>query len=452
MSESVIRNWTPSDAQRSDRSAGDRSRHRQKVQRAIRENIADIVAEESIIGQSRDRVVKVPIRGIKEYRFVFGPNSPGVAEGDGNSERGQQVSRDDSDGGPGRAGDQPGVDYYETDISLEELIEIMFEDLELPLQERKQLAQVEVQSKRRYAGYRKKDIRARLSLQQSAIQRVRRLQKTKRSIGELEQQIEQLHEAAKAAREQEDLDRGQLCSAEAAVKQTRLEELQELVRLRSDRDTLHQQQQQKPSDTVRFPFRHEDMRFHHRRETVRRESNALVICIMDTSGSMDMMKKYLARSFFFLLHSFVCTRYSNVELVFVAHHMDAREVTEEEFFHKGESGGTLVSSGYLRALDIIQERYHPSLWNIYAFHCSDGDNFPSDNDTTMAAASRLCEVCNLFGYGEIKPLGARSYDDSLLALFSAAIKSENFKSILIEKKEDVWPGFKSFLQPEKVAK
>ena len=78
----------------------------------------------------------------------------------------------------------------------------------------------------------------------------------------------------------------------------------------------------------------------------REESNAVVLCIMDTSGSMDTMKKYLARSFFFLLYQFISTRYQNVEIVFIAHHTEAKEVTEDEFFHKGESGGTFISSGY----------------------------------------------------------------------------------------------------------
>ena len=95
------------------------------------------------------------------------------------------------------------------------------------------------------------------------------------------------------------------------------------------------------------------------RTDTREESNAVVLCIMDTSGSMDTMKKYLARSFFFLLYQFICTKYQNVEIVFIAHHTEAKEVTEEEFFHKGESGGTFISSGYKKALDIIEERYHP---------------------------------------------------------------------------------------------
>ena len=125
-------------------------------------------------------------------------------------------------------------------------------------------------------------------------------------------------------------------------------------------------------------------------DDARGESNAVVICIMDTSGSMDTMKKYLARSFFFLLYQFICDPLRNVEIVFIAHHTEANEVTEEEFFHKGESGGTLISSGYQKALEIITERYHPSLWNVYAFHCSDGDNFDSDNPAALKAAEELC--------------------------------------------------------------
>jgi len=170
---------------------------------------------------------------------------------------------------------------------------------------------------------------------------------------------------------------------------------------------------------------------------------------MDTSGSMDTMKKYLARSFFFLLYQFISTRYRNVEIVFIAHHTEAYEVTEEEFFHKGESGGTFISSGYARALQIIAERYHPSLWNVYAFHCSDGDNFDSDNPTALKAAEELAQICNLFGYGEIKPLGSRYYESSMLNVFRR-IQAPNFHTVLIERKEDIWPSFKAFLAKDRI--
>ena len=198
----------------------------------------------------------------------------------------------------------------------------------------------------------------------------------------------------------------------------------------------------------RFPFHEDDLVYRHMVTDVKRESNAVVVCIMDTSGSMDTMKKYLARSFFFLLYQFIVTKYRNVEIVFIAHHTEAAEVTEQDFFHKGESGGTFISAGYTKALEIIQERYHPSLWNIYCFHCSDGDNFESDNPSALRAAKELADVSNLFGYGEIKPLGSRYYESSMLNIFRR-LEADNFQTILIERKEDIWPSFKALLAKDR---
>src|SRR6476469_476333 len=155
--ESIIRPFRSSDAERSDRSASDRLRHRQKIRESIRENIADIIAEESIIGKSRDRVIKVPIRGIREYRFVYGDNTPGVGQGDGDSQPGQVVGKSGQEGqcqGTEKAGDRPGVDFYETDVTLEELIDIMFEDLDLPDLERKALRETEALRMSKRRGYR----------------------------------------------------------------------------------------------------------------------------------------------------------------------------------------------------------------------------------------------------------------------------------------------------------
>lgn len=112
MPQSQFRPYSASDALRSDRSASDRARHRHKVRKAIRENISDIIAEEAIIGRAGDRVVKVPIRGIREYRFVYGDNAPGVGTGNGDSQSGQPVLGEQSGAGKGGGGDGPGSDYY----------------------------------------------------------------------------------------------------------------------------------------------------------------------------------------------------------------------------------------------------------------------------------------------------------------------------------------------------
>jgi uncharacterized protein len=390
MSDTIFRPYRISDAERSDRSAGDRMRHRAKVHQSIRENIADIIAEESIIGRSGDRVIKVPIRGIKEYRFVYGENTAGVAQGEGKVSPGDIVEdiRNGSPTGQGGAGNQPGIDYYETDITLDELIDIMFEDLELPDLERKTLREIEALRQSRHKGYRPVGIRIRLDKRRTVKEKVRR----------------------------------------------------RLAHRRMSND-------EKPEG--RFPFHDEDLVFRRMMPDIKKESNAVVICMMDTSGSMDTMKKYLARSFFFLLCRFVGAKYRNVEIVFIAHHTQANEVTEEEFFTKGESGGTLISSAYERALDVIAARYHPSLWNIYAFHCSDGENFESDNDTALRCAQDLCDVCNLFGYGEVKLEGGYVYESSMMTVFRK-LEAPNFSAIRIGRKEDVYPSFKAFLSKDRM--
>ncbi len=384
---SIFRPYTPT-SQRSDRSARDRLRHRQKIKDSIRDNIADILAEESIIGRDRDRIIKIPVRSIKEYRFIYGENTPGVAQGNGQQKPGDVVqpaqpgSPDVGQGG----GDQPGVDALETDVTIEELIRIMFDDLELPELEKKSLRQVISEDSRKRKGHRAAGIRPRLDKRATAKNRIRR----------------------------------------------------KLAVRGSGRD------RQPGEDDPRFPYHDDDLTYHHIVPKPREVSNAVIFCIMDTSGSMSTVKKYLARSFYFLLYQFVRQKYINVEVVFIAHHTEAKEVTEEEFFYKVESGGTYISSGYRKALEIIEDRYHPALWNIYAFHCSDGDNFYSDNDKAVQALNELCQVSNLVGYGEIKPVGTAYYSGSMLEIFSA-IKHDNFQMIQIEKKEDLWTGFKAFL-------
>lgn len=380
------------DSLRSDRSASDRARHRHKVRQAIRENIGDIVAEEAIIGRSGDRMVKVPIRGIREYRFVYGKNQPGVGTGEGDTEVGQTVGQGDQSGaGKGQGGNEPGQDIYETEISLEELIDIMFEDLQLPDLERKKFRLLPSEHALQRKGFRRAGIRAHLDKKRTALQRIRR-------------------QIAQGSPEHDADD----------------------------------------ADEPRFPFRKEDMIYRRLLPDTRPQSNAVVICMMDTSGSMDATKKYLARSFFFLLYQFVRSRYAEVEIVFIAHHAAAAEVTEDEFFHKGESGGTVISSAYQKCLEVINERYHPSLWNIYAFHCSDGDNFPGDNDKTVQAAEAICEMANLFGYGEIKPPGRGIFESSMLETFNR-IKADGFHALTIHGKDDIWPGLKAFLQKDRAA-
>ena len=195
-------------------------------------------------------------------------------------------------------------------------------------------------------------------------------------------------------------------------------------------------------------FKKEDMRYKSWEEELKYESNAVIIAMMDVSGSMSEFKKYIARSFYFWMVRFLRTKYDHVQIVFISHHTEAKEVTEEQFFTQGESGGTVVSSAYKLALDLIAERYQPRDWNIYPFHFSDGDNYYSDNDEAVNLADKLIETCNLFGYGEIGEEGGSAYrraSGALLSIFEDRIKNKDrFIGVRIDEKEDVYPALKKF--------
>ncbi|HEX2925171.1 MAG TPA: sporulation protein YhbH [Ruminiclostridium sp.] len=381
-----------------DRSAEDRRRHRELVEESIKKNLGNIIAEESIIGKSKDKKIKIPIKGIKEFQFIYGKNKPGVGAGDGSEKRGDKISGEPQSGnGKGGAGNQEGEEVYETEITIEEVIRYLFDDLNLPDIDKKQLSQLEEKSYRKL-GYQHKGIPPRLAKKRSVIEKIKRRQASQRSSDE----PENMYEEEGTAEQGDDNQR------------------------------------------LRFPFIEEDLRYYRIKEENKRDYNAVVLCIMDVSGSMDQTKKYLARSFYFLLYQFLRLKYANVDVVFIAHTTTAKEVNEREFFHRGESGGTYISSGYDKALEIIAERYSPANWNIYAFHCSDGDNWSEDNKKAVDSANKLCEVCNLFGYGEIVP-GYYNIGSTIKNEFQSKIKSKNFAAININKKEDVLPALKKLL-------
>ena len=125
-----------------DRSAADRKRHKAKIDKAIREGIKDVIADESIIGQDGNKKVKIPVKGIKEYQFVYGENDQNKkagSAGDKQIKRGQVLRKkgQKGKGKPDKAGKDAGEEYYEVEVSLEELAEYLFADLELPDLEKK---------------------------------------------------------------------------------------------------------------------------------------------------------------------------------------------------------------------------------------------------------------------------------------------------------------------------
>jgi hypothetical protein len=372
-----------------DRVASDRRRHKEKIDKAIREGIHHIVADESIIGNNGKQKFRIPVRGIKEHKFVYGDNGKQVG-----SAPGRDVSRGQKLGGkdrgkpqrPDKPGNESGEEYYDVEMGLDELAEYLFADLGLPDLQRKQLTNIS-SNKLKRNGYRPQGIIPRLDRKKSAISRIKRM---------------------KAAGFDPD----------------------------------------KAEEGETFPFHEDDLKYRHYKLKDEPCTNAVVFFVMDVSGSMDQNKKFLARSFCFLLYQFIRSKYENVEVVFVTHDTEAHEVNEESFFTKGTYGGTIASSGLIKVSEIIEERFHPSAWNLYAVHLSDGDNFDSDNGKYLEAHSKLEAMVQLFGYVELEPEKSYMEENKLSKVLAPRVR-ENSRCVTIKTKEDVWPAFRELLNASK---
>jgi len=160
-----------------DRSATDRSRHKEKIRRAIKDGVYHIVSDESIIGQNGKKKIKIPVRGIKEYRFVYGDNESNKQVGsahDKDVKRGQKIgSPKKQRGRSDKPGNQVGEEVYEVEITLEELSSYLFDDLKLPELEKKKLLNI-ISSKFKRKGYRDEGIQPRLSKKRTLKSKIKR--------------------------------------------------------------------------------------------------------------------------------------------------------------------------------------------------------------------------------------------------------------------------------------
>ena len=193
-------------------------------------------------------------------------------------------------------------------------------------------------------------------------------------------------------------------------------------------------------------FIQDDLRYHGLGIKKERRTNVLIMGTMDISGSMGDEKKYWAKAFLYALYWLTKTKYENAEIIFIAHHTEAQETDSYTFFHLSSSGGTRISSGPLKNIEIIKKRYPPQLWDIYAVHCSDGENDSDDGWKTIRAFRDLLKLCKLVGFIEIKPGVSRLSSTS--QELAAAIKNKEFRILLISKKEDIRKKLEQFLDPD----
>jgi hypothetical protein len=166
-----------------------------------------------------------------------------------------------------------------------------------------------------------------------------------------------------------------------------------------------------PKRPVIIPTR-EDMRYKSWKTEVEPVANAVILYMMDVSGSMGDEQKEIVRIESFWIDTWLRRQYRGIETRFIIHDAAAREVDRDTFFRTRESGGTMISSAYRLAADIVEAEYPPSEWNIYPFHFSDGDNWSVD-DTLLCVdilKHRLLPPSNVFCYGQVdSPYGSGQF-------------------------------------------
>ena len=158
-----------------------------------------------------------------------------------------------------------------------------------------------------------------------------------------------------------------------------------------------------PKAPVVLPIK-DDMRYRSWSTSEVPQSNAVVIYMMDVSGSMGELQKEIVRIESFWINAWLKSQYKGIETRYIIHDASAREVDEQTFFHTRESGGTMISSAYELAWEIISRDYPPSEWNIYPFHFSDGDNWSSEDTQTCLELleQKMIPASNQFSYGQVE--------------------------------------------------
>jgi uncharacterized sporulation protein YeaH/YhbH (DUF444 family) len=394
-------------------------RSREQIKRAVKENI-----NSGNIADIENGKARVKVKGISEPSFRTDPklgNKKYILPGNKQHVVGDKQDKPQQDSASGnKAGLGKGEDDFEFVLNQEEFLDFIFEDLELPDLIKKQIKDVtKVKPKR--AGFTNSGNPSQLdivrSLKNSLGRRIGLKRPTKEELAQLEQE---------------------LADAEAASNSDLVIELQEKIKLLKSR--------QKAIPWL-DPF---DVRYRNFNLMPQPTTQAVMLCIMDVSGSMGQVEKDLAKRFFFLLHMFLHRKYEKVEIVFIRHHEEASEVDEHTFFNSRESGGTVVSSALELASKIISKRYPVADWNIYVAQASDGDNYSQDEEKTISAVSSLLDIVQYFAYVEVRAnFYSLFHKTSVWANYQHLV--ENYKNLhlrLVQEVGDVWKVFRELFSKE----
>lgn len=417
------------------KSLANRQRFLRRARQQIRDAVQKSLKESAVADIGKERKIKVSTQGTKEPRFRLDPKSSGerdfVLPGNKEFMPGDEIKK--PQGGGGGSGKEAadsgeGEDDFEFVMSQDEVLDIFFEDLELPNLVRTTLKESSNKQWKR-AGITTAGSPTQINLVRTMRNaQGRRLALRRPSLRAVEAMQDELD--ALEQREQTEETRAEI----AALK----EKLAYAIAKRKWVGFI---------DPV-------DVRYNSYTEQPVPTSQAVMFCLMDVSGSMGEREKDLAKRFYMLLHLFLRRRYRKVDIVFIRHTHDAQEVDEQEFFYSRQSGGTIVSTALDKMLEIQRERYTTSDWNIYAAQASDGYTQSGDARRCVEMLNEdIMPLCQYYAYIEIldeREMEVFASEDSGAELWRAyrtvAAEWANFATKRISKPSDIFPVFRELFK------
>ncbi|AWL11477.1 UPF0229 protein [Saliniradius amylolyticus] len=407
------------------KSTVNRQRFIRRYKKQIKKAVSDAISKRSVTDVDSGESVNIPTRDISEPIFHKGKGGVRDMVHPGNDQfsEGDRIKRPlggkGEGSGDGDASDSgEGEDDFVFQISRDEYLDLLFEDLELPNLKETQLDKL-VQYKTHRAGFKSDGVPTNLdivrSLKGSMARRIALTAGKKAKIKELEQELEQLLN-------------------DTHDHTLRIQEIEaQIAELRKRVDAI--------------PFLDDiDLRFKHYEKRPHPTSKAVMFCLMDVSGSMDQATKDMAKRFYILLYLFLTRTYENVEVVYIRHHTQAKEVDEQEFFYSQETGGTIVSSALKLMKEIVLKRYPSNEWNIYAAQASDGDNWADDSPKCSELLQNdILPLVRYYAYIEITQ---RQHQSLWRTYNSLKEVNPHFAMKHIRSVEDIYPVFRELFKKQ----
>ena len=421
-----------------DRSLGNRQRFLKRVHDELKRSINDRVKSDRIVDVDAAHGVPVPKGGADEPSFRNSSASGErqyVLPGNESFSAGDRIGKPDGGGGQGAgrgAGRGEGDDDFLFVLTRDEVLDLFFEDLELPDMVKLSLKET-VAYKSHRVGFTTSGTPSNINVGRTM----------RNSFG---RRIA-LHRPS-------EMERQGIVDEIAALEAEENPSQPQRRRLATLRDDLEALERRRKRIAYVDPV---DVRFNRFERQPLPNANAVMFCLMDVSASMGEREKDLAKRFFVLLHLFLKRRYERIDIVFIRHTDEAREVDEETFFFSKQSGGTVVSTALEEMQRIILDRYPSNIWNIYAAQASDGDNATGDSERcAQLLRDEIMKLCQYYAYVEI--IDERESDifgttDNGTALWRAYRTVDgaipNFQMTRIARPADIYPVFRKLFARHK---